>query len=451
MEMKLNEIAQALGINKTYSDNPTITNVVFDSRKACAGSLFVPLVAERDGHDFVSAAFNQGAVATFWQKDHKLPDDYHNYLVIDDSLTALRKLSKYYLNKVAPKVVAITGSNGKTTTKDMTAAVLAKKYKVYKTQANFNNEIGVPITILGMDNDTQILVVEMGMDHAGQLTKQSALTEPDVAIITMIGEAHIEFFGTRAKIADAKMEITKSLKQNGIFIYDGDEPLLTERAKNIAQAKETFGLKPGNDIQATDIAAGMYETEFKTSIWPSRTLSIPMMGDYNVNNALPAILVGQKFEVQPCKIADALANFQPTKNRTQWVKAKNGARLLSDVYNANPTAMIDVIENFSKIKTTGRRILVLGDMLELGKQESELHASVAQAIHADKIDEVYLFGDLISSLRDALQGKIKVNYFNSKQQSDMIEQLQTDIKPDDIVLLKASNGMHLDKVMDALK
>ncbi|MBA1394209.1 UDP-N-acetylmuramoyl-tripeptide--D-alanyl-D-alanine ligase, partial [Lactobacillus sp. XV13L] len=221
MQMKLTEIAYALGIQAPNLADVTIQQVVFDSRQATAGSLFVPLIAARDGHDFVASAFEQGASAVLWQKDHPLPVAAGaNYLVVDDTLKALQQLSQYYLHKIKPQVVAITGSNGKTTTKDMTAAILAQKYKITKTQANYNNEIGVPITILSMAADTQILVVEMGMDHAGQLAALSKLVQPDLAVITMIGEAHIEFFGTRDKIADAKMEITQSLNPKGTFVYN---------------------------------------------------------------------------------------------------------------------------------------------------------------------------------------------------------------------------------------
>ncbi|RHW51943.1 UDP-N-acetylmuramoyl-tripeptide--D-alanyl-D-alanine ligase [Bombilactobacillus bombi] len=452
MQMNLTEIAQALGIDtKLIVTDSIITNVVFDSRKATAGSLFVPLIAARDGHDFVQAAFDNGASATLWQQDHSVPETVtNNYLVVKDTLAALQKLSYYYLHKINPQVVAITGSNGKTTTKDMTAAVLAQKYQVVKTQANHNNEIGVPITILSMAADTQILVVEMGMDRAGQLAALSALVQPDVAVITMIGEAHIEFFGTRDKIADAKMEITQSLKTTGTFIYNGDEPLLRQRARNITQKQLTFGQSAQNDLTIASIMPAKKQTTFSTNIDPQQQIVIPMLGDYNVDNALAAILVGRCYQVEFAQIKTALEHFQPTKNRTQWLQATNGAQILSDVYNANPTAMIDVINNFSQVPTTGRRILVLGDMLELGQQAAYLHAQIGQAISEEKIAAVYLYGELMQSLKTALAERLPVYYFKSGQMEDLIEKLQEDLQPTDLVLLKASNGLHLDRVLQAL-
>ena len=229
MKMQLAEVARALNIEaKEEWEDISITSVCFDSRKIESGALFIPLVAENDGHKYVEAAINGGAVATLWQEDHSenIPDSIA-VLPVSDTLVALQQLGKHYLMKINPKVVAITGSNGKTTTKDMTAAVLATQFNVHKTFANFNNEIGVPMTILSMEPNTEVLVVEMGMDRYGQLDFLSKLAEPDVAVITMIGEAHIEFFGTRDHIADAKMEITHGLKEDGELVINGDEPLLT--------------------------------------------------------------------------------------------------------------------------------------------------------------------------------------------------------------------------------
>ena len=190
-------------------------------------------------------------MASLWASDHDLPSTDQPLLVVDDPLQALQELSQYYLHKINPFVVAVTGSNGKTTTKDMTASILATQMNVTKTHANFNNEIGVPITLLNMNPNTEAVVVEMGMDRPGQLDFLSKLTTPDIAVITMIGEAHIEFFGTRDKIADAKMEITHGLKEDGTLVYNGDEPLLKERAAKLKQYTKTFGRELGNDLYAT--------------------------------------------------------------------------------------------------------------------------------------------------------------------------------------------------------
>ena len=243
MKMQLAEIAKAIHAQNDISRwaDVEVSSVDFDSRHIQPGALFVPLKGARDGHEFVASAFDRGASASLWAADHELDDDQHPYLVVDDPLTALQELGKYYLHKTNPVVVAVSGSNGKTTTKDMIAAILSTQFNVVKTHANFNNEIGVPITLLNMDASTEAVVVEMGMARFGQLDALSKLVTPDIAVLTMIGEAHIEFFGTRDKIADAKMEITHGLQEDGMFIYNGDEPLLRDRATAVKQEQATFG------------------------------------------------------------------------------------------------------------------------------------------------------------------------------------------------------------------
>ncbi|WP_407892780.1 UDP-N-acetylmuramoyl-tripeptide--D-alanyl-D-alanine ligase [Lacticaseibacillus sp. N501-2] len=456
MKMKLSEIARVVGADCPLAegDCPTITGVAFDSRKLKPGDLFVPLAGERDGHQFLTSAEAHGAAATFIAEAKAPLTTNIPQLVVADPLKALQKLASYYLlMKVNPKVVAITGSNGKTTTKDMTAAILSKQYHVVKTPENFNNEIGVPVTILSMDTNTEVLVVEMGMDRPGQLTALSALAEPDVAVITMIGEAHIEFFKTRDKIADAKMEIVSGLKEDGLFIYNGDEPLLRDRAQTVEQQTKTFGLDPDNNLYARNIQAFEDHTEFDLSKWPDLHFTIPVMGEYNVSNALAAILVGRRFHVKPEAIQSALSHFDITANRTQWLKGDAGESILSDVYNANPTAMKAVLRDFAEFPCKGRRIAVLGDMLELGAASGELHASVAPALDPDKVAEVYLYGDEIASLRDALAQRYPasaLHYFKKGDQQALINALQEDVSYQDMVLLKASHGLHLENVLTAL-
>jgi UDP-N-acetylmuramoyl-tripeptide--D-alanyl-D-alanine ligase len=428
--------------------------VAFDSRQLHPGDLFVPLQGERDGHEFLASAAAHGAAATFIAADHAPITTTMPQLRVDDPLVALQKLARYYLMmKVNPKVVAVTGSNGKTTTKDMTAAVLATQYHVVKTPENFNNEIGVPFTILSMDTNTEVLVVEMGMDRPGQLLALSDLAQPDVAVITMIGEAHIAFFKTREKIADAKMEIVSGLKEDGLFVYNGDEPLLRERASQVAQEQKTFGLDPENNLYARHIQPFEDHTEFDLSRWPDLHFTIPVMGEYNVPNALAAILVGRRFHIKPEAIQHALANFKITANRTQWLTGDAGEAILSDVYNANPTAMKAVLHDFGEFPCAGRRIAVLGDMLELGEASPSLHASVATALEPDQIPVVYLYGDEIRPLVDALATKYPASalrYFPKDQQQALINSLQEEVGYQDMVLLKASHGLHLEKVLQAL-
>lgn len=454
MKMSLAEIARAVSAQNDVSEyeNIDITSVAFDSRKLEDGALFVPLISQNDGHDYIQSAIDNGAAAAFWQKDHgNVPTDFP-VIVVDNTLEALQRLSQYYLTKINPKVVAITGSNGKTTTKDMVASVLSTQFNVTKTHANFNNEIGVPMTILDMEPNTEILVIEMGMDRPGQLDFLSHLVEPDIAAITMIGEAHIEFFGTRDKIADAKMEITHGLKEDGIFVYNGDEPLLRSRAEDIS-FKHSFGLNQENDFYATDIAGSETNTKFKVNKYPDVEFNIPMLGEYNVNNALIAITIGNLYRIHEDNIQKGLANVELTDNRAEWIEGRKHEMILSDVYNSNPTAVKEVVKSFTKDSIDGRRIVVLGDMLELGSKSKAMHESLAEVLDPAEIKSVYLIGSEMKYLYERLSSKYDaqdLHYFAADQLDDLYDELNAEIYEGDQVLLKASHGIHLEKLLDKL-
>lgn len=457
MKMKLAEIAKAIDAQNEIEQwkEIEVTSVSFDSRHLEQGALFIPLQGAHDGHQYVETAFANGAAASLWASDHSLTDHHHPLLVVDDPLKALQQLGKYYLRKINPIVVAVTGSNGKTTTKDMIASILSTQLNVTKTYANFNNEIGVPVTLLNMESNTEVVVVEMGMDRFGQLDFLSKLVSPDIAVITMIGEAHIEFFGTRDRIADAKMEITNGLKEDGVLVYNGDEPLLNDRVKDLPQQTVRFGRQLTDDLYATSVNDGSRSIEFTVNEWPDEEFTIPMVGEYNVNNALAAMAVGKRLHISPAHMKAALDNVELTENRAEWFKSKSGAQVLSDVYNSNPTAAKQVLKTISEIPTNGKRIAVLGDMLELGDAAPRLHASLASQINPQKIQAVYLVGPEMVHLRDQLiqdqYPAAAIHYY----QTDQLEQLSTDLNAtltaDDMVLLKASHGIHLEKVLAAIK
>lgn len=455
MKMAVSEIAKAINADETYLNDEQleveVTGTNFDSRKIEAGDLFVPLTGAHDGHDYIQSAIDNGAHATLWSKERVdfRPQDLP-VLVVDDPLTAYQQLSQYYLSKINPRVVAVTGSNGKTTTKDMIASILSQDFNVTKTYDNFNNEIGVPYTILQMEANTEFLVIELGMDRPGQLDFLSKLVQPDVAVITMIGEAHIEFFGTRDKIADAKMEITHGLKEDGFFVYNGDEPLLRERATEVSMQQLTFGRTDNDDLYATNIDGGRFETDFHINTDPSVQFKIPLLGDYNVDNALAAIEVGHIFQIPDRVIEEELEHFKITKNRTEWLSGNKGEAILSDVYNSNPTAVREVLAAFSKTNTEGRHIAVLGDMLELGEQSASMHADLAGSLDPSQIETVYLIGTDMAALRDQLLTKYApqdVHYYSADQLDQLSRDLQADITASDEVLLKASHGLHLEQVV----
>lgn len=453
--MKLNfwEIAQAVQAENNWQqwEDFSVTGIEFDSRIIQAGNLFVPLTGNADGHLFVGKAQENGASAAFWSSESAAPKNLP-ILKVTDTLTAMQKLSVYYLKKMAPAVIGVTGSNGKTTTKDMIESVLAQKYRTYKTQGNYNNDIGLPYTILHMPDETEKLILEMGMDHAGEISFLSKLAQPDVAAITMIGEAHIEYLGSRQGIAGAKMEIVDGLKPDGLLLLPNEEPLLQPLTSNLSQTIKTFGWASDATYQGTVKEVGKEYTEFTVSGFEG-VLRIPVPGSYNVTNALIAVGIGQWFGLSMEEISKGLVDLVVTKNRTEWLEAGNGAGILSDVYNANPTAMKLVLDNFRVMKTSGKRLAVLGDMLELGPDSKAMHRSVEKYLNPKEISDVFLYGEEMTSLYEALKDRYSghVHHYQKKAKKTLIQDVQDTLTSQDIVVLKGSNGMGLAEVVAALQ
>lgn len=448
MTWNLVDIAKA--VNGTLLNTPDteveVSGVFHDTRKIKKGSLFVPIIAQRDGHDFIQAAIDQGAATAFWSKDAKdAPVDFP-VIHVEDTEKALRDFSIWYLNKVQPQVVGITGSNGKTTTKDMTAAVLATKYRTHQTAGNFNNQLGVPLTILAMPEDTEILVVEMGMSEPGEIEFLSKIAQPDLAAITMIGESHIEAFGSRAKIAEEKLGILEGLKAEGTLIYPENESLIKERLPNCLQTK-TFGHSETADLYAVDMMEETEETRFSVVQKDGEKINftLPVPGSYNVQNALLAILIGQAFDVSLEEAKIGLAQLELTKNRLEWLDGKNGIRLLNDAYNASPTSIQAVLRYFSEVVTPGEKIVVLGDVLELGALSKKMHEDLSSAIALKDFKAVFLYGPEMKYLYEKLADEAdfeKVSHFEGDKKQ-LIEAIKAKAKSGDLVLFKSSNGTGL--------
>ncbi|MFK4946863.1 UDP-N-acetylmuramoyl-tripeptide--D-alanyl-D-alanine ligase [Lactococcus garvieae] len=442
MKLTLHEIAHIVGATNNWSDlaDTEIHNIEFDSRKIQEGDLFLPLKGARDGHEFIDTAFAQGALATFAEQEVAQP-----HLRIEDCLEAFQKLAQYYLEKTAVEVIAVTGSNGKTTTKDMIHAVLSEKYNTYKTQGNYNNEIGMPYTILHMPDDTEKIVLEMGMDRLGDIDLLSKIAKPRIAIVTLIGESHLEFFGTRDKIAEGKLGIKAGLRSGGELIVPADKII----NKYLPADTKITRFGPDEDIFVTQLVEHKNQLSFTTNFLDEE-ITIPVPGKFNATNAMLAAYVGTLLDVEEDEIRHALSHVSLTRNRTEWKKASNGADILSDVYNANPTAMKLILETFQAIPKNegGRKLTVLADMLELGDQAPELHASIAAAIDFSKMDHVYLYGDLMKYLLAELP-EDKVSYFGNLEQ--LTEELQSTLQPQDQLLLKGSNSMKLGTIVEELQ
>ncbi|MFJ8451483.1 UDP-N-acetylmuramoyl-tripeptide--D-alanyl-D-alanine ligase [Aerococcus viridans] len=434
-----------------------IDSVEFDSRLITPGALFVPLKGATDGHSYIDKAIENGAIAALWSNDPNEAPVGFPIIQVEDTLVAMQAFAKAYLGWIKPKVVGITGSSGKTTTKDMTAAALSTALKVHKTNGNYNNDIGLPKTILDMPEDTDVIVLEMGMSGAGEISFLSKLAEPDVVVITMIGENHIEFLGSRENIAKAKLEILDGLKEEGTFIYPGDEPLIVDQMPaDLSQSTLTIGLNEDQDIFAFDVMMDQFQSTFFTNLSPELKMEIPLSGGYNVQNALYALGVAYSFGLSMEQVQPHLAEFSITADRGSWERGILDTQILNDTYNASPSAMKAVIRNFSAIASKGmsQKILVLGDMLELGAFSDELHKEIATVIGLNTFKHVFLYGPRIRPLVDALVDKGMhpdlITYIESDKEA-LIEEVKAILQPEDKVLVKASNGMGLIEVVEALR
>ncbi|GKU78363.1 UDP-N-acetylmuramoyl-tripeptide--D-alanyl-D-alanine ligase [Paenibacillus sp. L3-i20] len=444
-----------------------LCGVTTDSRSSGGGDLFVPLVGERfDGHDFAEQAAASGAKAMLWQKDKEIPSTLTDvsFLLVRDTLVALQRLASTYRSELMVRVVGITGSNGKTTTKDMAAALLSTQYRVLKTEGNLNNHIGLPLTLLKMDEETEVAVIEMGMSGFGEIEELTKIAQPDAAIITNVGDAHLLQLGSRAGIAKAKLEIVSGLGENGILLYNGDEPLLAEGLQSLeipdTTTLRTFGLQLENEWSANNISLEPFGSKFialyKEVPSGLGEVHIPTPGRHNISNALAAIAVARYFGVGPSNIARGFSELKLTGMRIEPSRAFNQAIILNDAYNANPTATRAAIDLVAGLEGFGRRWIVLGDMLELGPEEEQLHRGIGEYITKDKAEAVLTFGPLSHHTADGARlsfGKAGheelIRHFDDKD--SLAEWLKERLQPEDIVLVKGSRGMRMEQVVQALE
>ncbi|MCR8969545.1 UDP-N-acetylmuramoyl-tripeptide--D-alanyl-D-alanine ligase [Facklamia sp. 7083-14-GEN3] len=459
--IQINEIIETLKLNPSAYQSVLdheISSVEFDSRKIQNASLFVPLVGgTTDGHDYIQNAIDNGAKACFWSRPlEEAPSEQLIVIKVEDTLAAFHQLANYYRHLIKPIVIGITGSNGKTTAKDMTAMSLTSKYIVHKTQGNYNNEIGMPYTLLQMPAETQVCVLEMGMSNFGEISSLSKIAEPDIAVVTIIGESHLEFLGSRRGITQAKLEILDGLTSNGIFLYPGNEPLIeVELQKKQANLKSyRFGFEEDYEFYAYDINQEYNKTFFRTNIDENVLCSIPIIGAYNVTNALIALSIAKLLEVPTEQAIFQLSQFKLTANRVQWLTTKNGARLLNDAYNASPTSMRAILKTLADVEVegAGRKIAVLGDIRELGAKSEEYHRSLKDSLDLSVLDKVYLFGDQMAYLYDELQKTFAKEqlFYEKADHQRLINALNKETSNEDVILVKSSFGVDLLSVVTAL-
>ncbi|MDB4866834.1 MAG: UDP-N-acetylmuramoyl-tripeptide--D-alanyl-D-alanine ligase [Cohnella sp.] len=430
-----------------------------DTRNLSPGQLFVPLSGERfDGHDYLRTAVNAGAAASLWNRDRPVPEHAGiPLLLVDDVLAALQRLAARYLESLQAKVVAVTGSNGKTTTKDLITSVLSTRLRVHKTEGNLNNHIGLPLTILRTEPGTEVLVLEMGMSDRGEIALLSSLARPDLAVITNIGESHLLQLGSRRNIARAKLEIAQGLKPGGVLILNGDEPLIAEELGGTALPDQTaivtFGESRGCDLSVGHIGVSAERTRFDVHTGAHvDSYEIPIPGKHNALNALAAIAVARAFGLTAEQIGEGLSATKLTGMRIERIRALNGAMVLHDAYNASPTSVRAAIDLVAGLSGYRRKRLVLGDMLELGPDEAAFHAEIGRSVSPQIADVVYLHGPLSVYTAEAAAPAFAagaVRHFADKR--ELAQTLLQETAPDDLVLVKASRGMKMEEIVTALQ
>ena len=447
-ELTLKQIADWCGgkVSARF-EHLRVSRMQSDSRKVRSGDLFVALKgAKADGHDFAETAINHGAVAALVSRpiSEKLPS-----IEVEDTLRAYGEIAAGYRKLTGVKVVGITGSVGKTTTKEMTASILEAVYHTAKTEGNHNNNLGLPMTIMDMPENTEVAVLEMGMNHSGEMEYLSSIARPDLAIITNIGTMHIEHLGTREGILQAKLEIMRGMPDDGAGVFNGDEPLLWNIRAIGKHKKYYYGIENhACDITATDIVELDDGVRFVVHGFGQQfELFVPMLGRHAVYNALAATTVGLLLGVKPEQIQARFSSFHNTGMR-QKIYVKNGVTIIEDCYNAGPESTEAALDVLAGIKTDGRRIAVLGDMLELGNRSAAEHYRIGR-LAVGKADLLLTYGEhSVRTLTGAITGGMNpknTDHFDTHE--DMAHMLKMRVSEGDVVLFKGSRGMRMEKVL----
>ena len=426
-----------------------------DSRNICAGALFIPLIGENfNGHDFIGDAVKADAFGTLASQDTGLlPDGDFTVIRVDDTLKALGLIAGYYRSLFSIPVVAVTGSVGKTGTKELIAAALSRQLKVLKSEANLNNEIGMPQTLLGITREHEAVVLEMGMRGSGEISYLSCIARPDIAVITNIGLAHIERLGSRENILKAKMEILDGLKENGTVILNGDDAMLHGFKDLLPFKTILFGFDESCDYRAENIISQGengcdFDVKIRNTIYKVRTT---MPGMHNVINSLAAIAVASEMGVTPENVIAGISDCVPEKMR-QNIISVNGIKIIDDVYNANPYSMTAAMNVLKDISRKGRAIAVLGDMLELGAWTDAAHNEIGAEAFKVGVGEIVAIGEYSANIRDGAVNAgfdpYKIHVFDSNQEA--IEFLKSFVTIGDTILVKGSRGMKMEGIVSAL-
>ena len=454
IQMKLNELCKAVNGELIAGDKGEFKGVSIDSRKIDAGQLFFAIIGERlDGHQFVESAFENGGSGAIVERKVDLELKPGQFMVkVEDTTQALQELAHYYRNKFSDlKVVGITGSAGKTTTKDMTAAVLSQKYNTLKTKGNLNNYYGLPLTLFQLNSEHQVLVVEMGMSNLKEIELLATLAEPQIGIVTNVGYSHLENLKTIDNVAKAKQELVENLSGEKIAVLNGDDNRVVEMAE-LADKVYFYGEREDAEFRLVDFKEeGLQGSKMDFRAFGTRySFQLPLPGEHNAYNALAAIAVGNILDMNFADIQQGLMSFEPSAMRMDIQHLDSDITILNDAYNANPDSMKASLKVLSR--SEGRNIAVLGDMLELGEYAEESHREIGQFAAQLGIDQIIVKGEFKDIVAD---GAKQVGYTGDKvttyqDNQGIIEKLNAIIQPGDTILIKGSRGMAMEGIVDAI-
>ncbi|MFQ5559209.1 MAG: UDP-N-acetylmuramoyl-tripeptide--D-alanyl-D-alanine ligase [Nitrospinota bacterium] len=457
------DILSATGGRSVLGDgSPCFNEVSTDSRRVLNGSLFVPLKGDNfDGHDYICQSVLKGAQGVLFSSA-LLPEKVKPlvegmtlkpvFIQVKDTLLAYQEMAKYHRCRFSPVVIGVTGSNGKSTTKEMIAAVTGIKYRTLKNQGNFNNHIGLPLTLLQIRKEDEVAVLEMGMSRLGEIRRLCEIALPSIGVVTNVGSAHMGNLGSLEKVAEAKSEIIASLKKGGLAILNADDPHVVSMKKKCGGKVLTFGFSSKADVRCTGIKerGNCYDMTF--TVGKTRVKArLSCLGVHNVLNALAAVCVGKGLGMKNDEIVRGLESYRALPMRMEALSV-GGATVINDAYNANPGSMAAAIKALSEMHSPGKKILVAGDMLELGKFSEKAHKELGKSIARAGFDCFISVG--VESGKAALEavkgGMAKSNVFQCDVKEEAVQVLGSLMKEGDCVLVKGSRGLKMDEVVSGL-
>ena len=439
-------------LNHPENADLPVRSVSIDTRTLDQGDIYMPIIGEKlDGHEFMDQAFRLGAVASFCDYSHAPADpSYRNYLLVNDTYRAFQKTAANYRQSLDVHIIGITGSNGKTTTKDIVSSVLRQRYRTTKTMGNLNNGIGVPRTLLDLDEDAECGVIEMGMSGLGEISELVRMARPEVAVITNVGDAHLEQLKTRENIAKAKLEILEGMNASQLFLYNSDNEILCRAVKEreILPKVRTFGTSPEADYRLQLVSANAGGTTFLVN---GESWTTNLLGAYQIYNAAVAVILGRYYGLSNEEIRAGLQVADVTQWRAQ-LEHFNGFDIFVDVYKSNPQSLLEGMRTVELLNGYRRKIAILGDMLELGENEQQLHKEVGKKINPEVFDDVLFFGELSRAMRDgALEHFDPSHVYHFERKQDLVDMAKYLIVQGTLVFIKGSRAMRLEEVVESLQ